>query len=803
MADNEVEVKFGADTDGLNEGISAAKKATEDLSSAINKQTSNNKTAADSFAAVGQQAASAAGGLRGLSVGTAGATREFIVLGHEIISGNFSRIPGSILVLAERMGGLHDIIATVAEAVNPMTLALGAAAVAAGVLGYNAMKTEEGLNNIHVQMDAVGDGFNYNKEQMKGFIDELSSFHGISKSEATAAFAEIASQAILTGDQFEKLIPVLANLTTKFNGDTAKAAQFLGAALANPAKAIDDLDQKFHAFTPEQLALADKIRDTGTEGEKLNFVIDAMNSKFTGLYADGLSSVAKGFIAVYEAIKSAAKAYEDFANQNEPKPLGKEYHDGNAEKNDQLQQNAAINAGIRLGETVNTQLAEKNKLLGQQKVFQDALAAATSKGDYTQIEQQQANLDSLKDKSEKQERSAQDETLKDKFAGMDAEMTQYKSGSAERIELIKKELQEIIANEGQKGNLYRETMNKLTEEQRAAAEQGRQVSASELDETRQFEQQKFQIKEQNLNLLQETGEISSQQELAQLIQLKAQEYQVELTALQNKLKLYQQGTVEYQRTQNQITLLAGKAESDRLKLQAQAQKQSEAQWKTYTSAITQGFTSGLRGMINGTQTWQQTIGGIFENLVFSVIDKQIENMVDSWIAGQVKQTLAQQAGDAARLSSSAAAATAGAAAQSVAATTQIQSAAAQGAASTYASIAAIPIVGPVLAPAAAAVAYGAITAFGGDLPSFAVGSYNVPSDTLANVHAGEMIVPKNFANQIRQNGFGGGGGDGGGGDIHIHAVDAQGIQRLLMNNGGAVAKTLHKQKRNFSKWTQK
>ena len=39
------------------------------------------------------------------SLASAGATRELIVLGHEIVSGNYSRIPGSMLVMAERAGG--------------------------------------------------------------------------------------------------------------------------------------------------------------------------------------------------------------------------------------------------------------------------------------------------------------------------------------------------------------------------------------------------------------------------------------------------------------------------------------------------------------------------------------------------------------------------------------------------------------------------------------------------------------------------------------------------------------------------
>jgi hypothetical protein len=45
--------------------------------------------------------------------------------------------------------------------------------------------------------------------------------------------------------------------------------------------------------------------------------------------------------------------------------------------------------------------------------------------------------------------------------------------------------------------------------------------------------------------------------------------------------------------------------------------------------------------------------------------------------------------------------------------------------------------------------------FGSFLPSFDIGSYNVPSDMVANVHKGEMIIPASQAAQIRSGGFGG------------------------------------------------
>jgi hypothetical protein len=61
-----------------------------------------------------------------------------------------------------------------------------------------------------------------------------------------------------------------------------------------------------------------------------------------------------------------------------------------------------------------------------------------------------------------------------------------------------------------------------------------------------------------------------------------------------------------------------------------------------------------------------------------------------------------------------------------------------------------------------------------DLPSFAVGAWNIPQDMVAQIHAGEMIVPKDIADRLRGGrGFGGtdsGGGGRGGGDVFVFNI---------------------------------
>ena len=94
----------------------------------VNANIAQMKTLSE--AAGGAVVSGMAGGTKaadGLNLATAGVTREFIVLGHEAMVGNFSRIPGSLLVLTERMGGLSALL-------NPITL--GIVAIGGAVIGF-------------------------------------------------------------------------------------------------------------------------------------------------------------------------------------------------------------------------------------------------------------------------------------------------------------------------------------------------------------------------------------------------------------------------------------------------------------------------------------------------------------------------------------------------------------------------------------------------------------------------------------------------------------------------------------------
>ena len=81
------------------------------------------------------------------------------------------------------------------------------------------------------------------------------------------------------------------------------------------------------------------------------------------------------------------------------------------------------------------------------------------------------------------------------------------------------------------------------------------------------------------------------------------------------------------------------------------------------------------------------------------------------------------------------------------------------------------------------------------MASFAVGAWELPHDMIAQVHAGEMIIPAGPAAAIRAGGSGTVATGGGGGDVHlhVHAIDAGSVTALFRSQGADLARIVSQQ----------
>jgi hypothetical protein len=286
-------------------------------------------------------------------------------------------------------------------------------------------------------------------------------------------------------------------------------------------------------------------------------------------------------------------------------------------------------------------------------------------------------------------------------------------------------------------------------------------------------------------------EAAAQGDLVKMMAIAAQEAEAQ--------KVYLQGVVKAQETKT--------AEVEGL-----AKKESSA-WKTGVGEIESAESTLISDVLSRRKSLSQSLIQVSSQLVEREIANDVKAMTTKLLlsnqedasakameqggllyhaAVELAKTLATHTGVTARTGAITAGGTAQTAAVATAANAQkavsrqvgsstVMSDAAKAFSGTYAGVAQIPYVGWILAPAAASVAFAAVAGYEA-LASLDVGAWNVPQDMVANIHAGESVVPTSFAEGMRQNG-GFGGGEGGGGDTHhywnISAWDGRSVEQVL------------------------
>lgn len=156
--------------------------------------------------------------------------------------------------------------------------------------------------------------------------------------------------------------------------------------------------------------------------------------------------------------------------------------------------------------------------------------------------------------------------------------------------------------------------------------------------------------------------------------------------------------------------------------------------------INQGFLGVTNQMILGTQSISRDFANMGAQLVVSVADS-FEKMLAKSLQFEIQSTLAHQVANQTKVASDTTASAQTTAISSVSALQQINHEAAVAAASVWASLSGIPLVGPVLGAAAAGATYAGVMA----LAAFETGGI-IPNTGVALVHQGEAVLPKGLTN---------------------------------------------------------
>ena len=295
--DTPIIVKITVDSTQLDGAVAKVNDNLKSFSTTAN-------TTAGALGLHSKSATEAAAATHNLSFETAAAKREVLVLAHELSQGNFKRFGGSLLVLAEQTGAAGLLL-------NPVTLTLGAIAVAAGAFAIQAHEGAQQSAALAGAMRVTGNYAGVTEGQFNALVKSVSASSG-----ATLAASRDIAQAIVSTGEFG---PRVLGTATEAAARYAKATGLSGEEVAKDfAKMGDGVaryalehNKSFNFLTTTQYAYIKSLEDQGRTEEAELVTLRALSDHFGGPLVQNLGTLEQTLNSVkgaWDRFWNAAKA---------------------------------------------------------------------------------------------------------------------------------------------------------------------------------------------------------------------------------------------------------------------------------------------------------------------------------------------------------------------------------------------------------------------------------------------------------------------------------------------------------------
>ena len=309
------------------------------------------------------------------------------------------------------------------------------------------------------------------------------------------------------------------------------------------------------------------------------------------------------------------------------------------------------------------------------------------------------------------------------------------------------------------------------------------------------------------------GQITRAQALGLEMEFEARRTEIARMALAERLRMAEadpttspaerariQAELEQLELQHQVRM--GQIRAQQRMVERESADESMRIWDDLGNRMTGLWDKGIQAMMNGTLTWRNGMRAVGTEVVGWFAQQVVGEMVKKWIAGKALELavtlgfLSQQ--EAAQMLSSGKIV----GAKVSEATTVVGAEAAKAGAGAASSQASIPYVGPILALAAMAAVFAAVSGMSGNIKS-AAGGYDIPAgiNPMTQLHEQEMVLPANLANTVRRMAGEGEEGSVTGQPVNftVNAMDGASVRRLFEDNGHVLARVLRQQARDFAR----
>ncbi len=296
-----------------------------------------------------------------------------------------------------------------------------------------------------------------------------------------------------------------------------------------------------------------------------------------------------------------------------------------------------------------------------------------------------------------------------------------------------------------------------------------QIAQDAADAQKQIVQANYQAQVAQWDAEVSAGKMTKAQELQNEITAQQQMFTADYTAAKAQAQLASLSVTAKAKALDDLEVMQAQHNAEMVKMNADLSKElqdemkaaadaSAQAWQRAFQPIQQAFDTSINGVLQGTETLKQAELKAAQSIALAFIDAEAKKLeaalvsdarqLTMHLATEFGMTAATTAGVTARVAAQAAGDEQGKALSLATSLTQMGHYAATAAGGAFSAVAGIPIVGPVLAPVAAATAFTAVMGY--EVMSAAGGTViEAGVNPLVQLHEKEMVLPAHIAQPLQ------------------------------------------------------
>jgi len=754
-----------------------------------------------------------------------GVARELGVLVGELARGNYTRLEGSTITLANRTGLLQKAF----SGMGPPIIAAAAAVAAFGIAAVEGAEEQAKFEGAILMTGQSAGVTAADLEDMSERIGQASGSFGKSKD----ALLAIVRSGKIAADQIE-LVGLAAQDMARLTGESVdKSVQAFVKLQEKPVQAVVALNDQYHFLTESVFDQIQALQQEGNTQEAARVATEAYSQAVEQRAQEVQSHL--GLLArAWDSVKSSASfAWDAMLNVGKSSTLNDQIGDAQ-DALEKFHSMGLAQFSVKAGHVgweatdegksdsaVAFEIANLKKLQAERdQMNQKAKAAAANDAQVKEYTDDASALDKwnakLKDNENLQAQIAEHKAQVEKvhkespnspaLKGYTFDASGAVTGGEQwtaTVAKLTKEYGENLTGAIRKANTeaaqaHREMTEQVKRELREAAQaqenaarQQRELNLQNIKSAHDETIGELANKRDGYEQQYADGQISAKQLLQLESDLMTQKLAADRAYYEAKAKLDAADPVAVAKDDAAIIKAQQDAVATMLKNEKEFHNNSEKQWDSYAKKVEGAMQGAINGMLFQHQKLRQGIASVAMVIGEDFIQQAVMKPLDAWISAEASKVAASISTSTSLQVQRAANSTADATASAAAVARATGVAGAQG----TASFAGAPWPVDMGAPAFGA-AMAAVSASYGAVASAAGGWERVPIDgMMTELHKDEQVLPAPYADGLRKvvaNANAGGGNAGGGNHFHVNAVDTRTFADAIRRNPRAMAETIKK-----------